>query len=64
MYRCEEVKGLEGQYRIPRIEAECMCNIDTWKVAEDPVLHCLEGGSLLLTGYPGTGEKPIWRARS
>ncbi|CAE7029901.1 unnamed protein product [Symbiodinium natans] len=34
VYRCEEVKGLEGQYRIPRIEAEWMCNIDTWKVAE------------------------------
>ena len=56
-------KGLEGQYRIPRIEAECMCNIDTWKVAEDPVLHCLEGGSLLLTGYRAPG-KPTWRARS
>ena len=61
MYRCEEVKGLEGQYRIPRIEAECMCNIDTWKVAEDPVLHCLEGGSLLLTGYPGTGKTYLAR---
>ena len=23
VYRCEEVKGLEGQYRIPRIEAKC-----------------------------------------
>ena len=61
VYRCEEVKGLEGQYRIPRIEAECMCNIDTWKVAEDPVLHCLEGGSLLLTGYPGTGKTYLAR---
>ncbi|CAE7477766.1 unnamed protein product [Symbiodinium natans] len=61
VYRCEEVKGLEGQYRIPRIEAECMCNIDTWKVAEDPVLHCLEGGSLLLTGYPGTGKTHLAR---
>ena len=61
VYRCEEVKGLEGQYRIPRIEAECMCNIDTWKVAKDPVLHCLEGGSLLLTGYPGTGKTYLAR---
>ena len=61
VYRCEEVKGLEGQYRIPRIEAEWMCNIDTWKVAEDPVLHCLEGGSLLLTGYPGTGKTHLAR---
>ena len=61
VYRCEEVKGLEGQYRIPRIEAECMCNIDTWKVAEDPVLHCLEGGSLLLTGCPGTRKTYLAR---
>ncbi|CAE7238133.1 unnamed protein product [Symbiodinium natans] len=61
VYRCEEVKGLEGQYRIPRIEAEWMCNIDAWKVAEDPVLHCLEGGSLLLTGYPGTGKTHLAR---
>ncbi|CAE6935233.1 unnamed protein product [Symbiodinium natans] len=61
VYRCEEVKGLEGQYRIPRIEAEWMCNIDTWKVAEELVLHCLEGGSLLLTGYPGTGKTHLAR---
>ena len=50
VYRCEEVKGLEGQYRIPRIEAECpSCSTVNWKVTEDPVLHCLEGGGLLLT---------------
>ena len=55
VYRCEEVKGLEGQYRIPRIEAKCpYCSTVNWKVAEDPVLHCLEGGGLLLTGYPGS----------
>eukprot|EP00439_Symbiodinium_sp_Y106_P016055 s6669_g2.t1 len=44
VYRCEEVKGLEGQYRIPRIEAKFPFSTVNWKVAEDPVLHCLEGG--------------------
>eukprot|EP00439_Symbiodinium_sp_Y106_P019354 s11067_g2.t1 len=39
-----EVKGLEGQYRIPRIEAKFPFSTVNWKVAEDPVLHCLEGG--------------------
>ena len=63
VYRCEEVKGLEGQYRIPRIEAKCpyYCSTANWKVAEDPVLHCLEGEGLLLTGYPGTGKNYLAR---
>ena len=64
VYRCEEVKGLEGQYRILRIEAECpCCSTVNWKAAEDPVLHCLEGGGLLLTATRAPG-KPTWRARS
>ena len=62
VYRCEEVKGLEGQYRISRIEAKCpYCSTVNWKVAEDPVLHCLEGGGLLLTGYPTTGKTYLAR---
>ena len=61
VYRCEEVKGLEGQYRIPRIEAKFPFSTVNWKVAEDPVLHCLEGGGLLLTEYPGTGKTYLAR---
>ena len=61
VYRCEEVKGLEGQYPIPRIEAKFPFSTVNWKVAEDPVLHCLEGGGLLLTEYPGTGKTYLAR---
>ena len=61
VYRCEEVKALEGQYRNPCIEAEPVSSPSDWKLAEDPVLHCLEGESLLLTGYPGTGKTHLAR---
>ena len=27
-----------------------------WRRVEDPVNHCLDGESLLLTGFPGTGK--------
>ena len=27
-----------------------------WRRVEDPVSHCLDGESLLLTGFPGTGK--------
>ena len=52
----------DGTPVYPRIEAKCPnCSTVNWKVAEDPVLHCLEGGGLLLTGYPGTGKTYLAR---
>ena len=49
--------------RASTIEAKCpyYCSTVNWKVAEDPVLHCLEGEGLLLTGYPGTGKTYLAR---
>ena len=46
VYRYEEVAGLKGQYREPSMEAEPIR-------AKAP---CLDGESLLLTGFPGTGK--------
>ena len=34
-----------------------------WRSVEDPLLRCLNGKSLLLSGMPGTGRR-TWRARS
>ena len=47
VYRFEECKRLEGEYREPRIEA--------------PYLTCLNGKSLLLSGMPGTGKTHLAR---
>ena len=56
VYRYEEVTGLKGQYREPSMEAEPIRAKAPWRRVEDPVAHCLDGESLLLTGFPGTGK--------
>ena len=56
VYRYEEVAGLKGQYREPSMEAEPIRAKPSWRRVEDPVEHCLDGESLLLTGFPGTGK--------
>ena len=56
VYRYEEVAGLRGQYREPSMEAEPIRAKPPWRRVEDPVSHCLDGESLLLTGFPGTGK--------
>ena len=56
VYRYEEVTGLKGQYREPSMEAEPIRAKPPWRRVEDPVAHCLDGESLLLTGFPGTGK--------
>ncbi|OLP75717.1 hypothetical protein AK812_SmicGene44442 [Symbiodinium microadriaticum] len=56
VYRYEEVTGLKGQHREPSMEAEPIRAKPPWRRVEDPVGHCLDGESLLLTGFPGTGK--------
>ena len=56
MYRCEGVTGLQGCYREPSMEAELIREKVPWRHVEDPVSHCLDGESLLLTGFPGCGK--------
>ena len=60
-YRFEEVKRLEGEYREPRLETEPPPLQEPWRQVEDPVAHCLNGGSLLLSGMPGTGKTHLAR---
>ena len=69
VYRCKEVKDLEGQYRIPRIEAEWMCNIDTrsrrtlcstaLRAQEEP-FFCF----LFVTWYDGVSKSRARTAKS
>ena len=60
VHRFEECKRLEGEYREPRIEAPYLtCYGPEWRRVEDPLLHCLNGKSLLLSAGRRT-----WRARS
>ena len=65
VYRFEECKRLEGEYREPRIEAPYLtCYGPEWRSVEDPLLHCLNGKSLLLSrACPAPGRR-TWRARS
>ena len=38
------------------MEAEPIRVKPPWRQVEDPVSHCLDGESLLLTGFPGTSK--------
>ena len=60
-YRFEEVKRLEGEYQEPRLETEPPTEQEPWRNVEDPVEHCLNGHSLLLSGMPGTGKTHLAR---
>ena len=60
-YRFEEVKRLEGEYQEPRLETEPPTEQEPWRHVEDPVEHCLNGHSLLLSGMPGTGKTHLAR---
>ena len=59
--RFEEVQRLEGEYQEPRLETEPPTEQEPWRHVEDPVEHCLNGHSLLLSGMPGTGKTHLAR---
>ena len=56
VYRCEQVEQLRGHHFEPEIQA-WPPQLRGWERVEDPVAHCLQGRSLLLTGLPGTGKR-------
>ena len=60
-YRFEEVKRLEGEYQEPRLETVPPTEQEPWRHVEDPVEHCPNGHSLLLSGMPGTGKTHLAR---
>ena len=41
---------MEGEYQEPRLETEPPTEQEPWRHVEDPVEHCLNGHSLLLSG--------------
>ena len=61
VYRVEEVKPLRGHYREPQLPEHTMPPELEWTDIPDPLTHCLAGGSLLLTGLPGTGKTHLAR---
>ena len=61
VYRVEEVKPLQGYYREPQLPEHAMPPELEWTDIPDPLTHCLAGGSLLLTGLPGTGKTHLAR---
>ena len=60
VYRCEQVEQLRGHHFEPEIQA-WPPQPRGWERVEDPVAHCLQGRSLLLTGLPGTGKTHLAR---
>ncbi|CAE7532481.1 FV3-083R, partial [Symbiodinium pilosum] len=61
VYRVEEGKPLRGYYREPQLPEHAMPPELEWTDFPDPLTHCLAGGSLLLTGLPGTGKTHLAR---
>ena len=61
IYRVEEVKPLRGHFREPQLPEHTMPPEPTWTDIPDPLTHCSAGGSLLLTGMPGTGKTHLAR---
>ena len=55
------MKRLEGECQEPRLETEPPTEQEPWRHVEDPVEHCLNGHSLLLSGMPGTGKTHLAR---
>ena len=56
----EQVEQLRGHHFEPEIQAWPRQRRG-WERVEDPVAHCLQGRSLLLTGLPGTGKTHLAR---
>ena len=52
---------MEGEYQEPRLETEPPTEQEPWRHVVDPVEHCLNGHSLLLSGMPGTGKTHLAR---
>ena len=57
---CLGLQDLPKKYW-PAVERLTRLRHPDWERVEDPVAHCLQGRSLLLTGLPGTGKTHLAR---
>ena len=55
-YRPAVERLLKMSHRDGTMEAEPIRAKPSWRRVEDPVVHCLDGESLLLTGFPGSSK--------